>query len=549
MELYNARRPAGGRLAECQTTIGFAVDKPQAPVPQFGGIEHSKNDKRLYCESQHETTESLLSAHTFAKLQSFRYCDEQSSILAREPALVSEKTTPQGLNKDNLSKEHMQSYQPGHERISGAIQNTKSQDTCYVPSYQIQSHEDSPGLKSLNDVMRVTQDGVLENLTHPTVTGPISRHEDHPDDISEDTRHYSFRDDISVLARMSSEYSDTDGLYEGIDDATLTTLLEITDPIISPGQDPAVLMTTPKNSLRKRCENSLLTPQVFEGITSSGTIDDRNLATQNHPQWSGLSNGVENPSRSPEVSAAQRVTKVLPCENAIQKQQVDKSNMPAKPSWILTHRKPSKSLGSVRPFMRPPFPAGVPEKSPVQGLNSSYMVLRTCFRISEARRAGLSRAPQPSKGPDATKIQSKIPVPLIELYAFVEGSYRSGCRQCFRFVDLFFPSKPPYLSGVWEGWHYNPVFEQCGRDFLGVGGREWVYETKNHGQVNQRKMCRVIGTLTTKAESLNSEGYTRFGETSLLSPQSIRETLLIDIRSIQTATWSDVIYTKGIVMP
>ena len=87
------------------------------------------------------------------------------------------------------------------------------------------------------------------------------------------------------------------------------------------------------------------------------------------------------------------------------------------------------------PFARPAFPTRVPDGSPVPGVTADT-VLRTCFRIGEALRAG---ATCDGTGQDA----------VVELFARVKSSSREDgtTKQHFELADLFH-DRPPFVSGV-----------------------------------------------------------------------------------------------------
>ena len=227
---------------------------------------------------------------------------------------------------------------------------------------------------------------------------------------------------------------------------------------------------------------------------------------------------------------------------------------------------------ALRPFVRPPFPRPVHDRSPIQGLTSSHTLLRTCFRIGEALIVSLSQGasthltPKPAKPALPSQLEPVIPPPslkpgtgpgamptvLIELYALVESSHRINNTQYFIFADLFFPSRPPYLVGVWEGCAANAVFEEDGRAFLGPGGREWRWDDackqrKNGGVeggdgCGGRKMCRVVGVIERDG---NGKGHGMQGVTTL--PGRAGDVVVMSVLSIWKATWSDVEYVKGIV--
>lgn len=116
--------------------------------------------------------------------------------------------------------------------------------------------------------------------------------------------------------------------------------------------------------------------------------------------------------------------------------------------------------GRPIPFSLPPFPALVPDRSPIPGLTNTTNIL-TAFRISSAITASRLH-----KNTDT----------IIELYARVLSSHREGHKQFFRFGDLF-TDKPPFLEGVYCVWKGVDLWDEDCRVFLGEGG----------------KMCRVVG--------------------------------------------------------
>ena len=134
------------------------------------------------------------------------------------------------------------------------------------------------------------------------------------------------------------------------------------------------------------------------------------------------------------------------------------------------HAPPPQPAPPRKPIVRPPFPDPVNARSLVHGV-SAATVLRTCFRIGEALRAG-SRA-----------VHAADDV-VIELYARVASSAREGSRapasslsspvgsgrQDFTFVDLFH-DRPPYLKGVYDLWKGAELWDAESREFLDAGGR------------------------------------------------------------------------------
>jgi hypothetical protein len=140
---------------------------------------------------------------------------------------------------------------------------------------------------------------------------------------------------------------------------------------------------------------------------------------------------------------------------------------------------------------------------------------------------------------------------LIELYAFVTESYRDGNRQFFTFADLFFPLRPPYLSGVWEGLGENTIHSNDGQYFLEPNGKAWrraaqpsikMMNQSRHATSEELsgRMCRVIGTLTWKDKLVSPRTNLSPKECNPVHPK-------MKIFRIWAASWEDVEYVKGIV--
>ncbi|KAI9781759.1 MAG: hypothetical protein M1839_005752 [Geoglossum umbratile] len=152
------------------------------------------------------------------------------------------------------------------------------------------------------------------------------------------------------------------------------------------------------------------------------------------------------------------------------------------------------ATGKPKPFVRPPFPERVQDRSPIVGL-SSKTLLRTCFRVGEALRAG-SHAGR--WGQDA----------IIELYARVVFSSRDGWKQHFQFADLFH-DRPPFLSGTYEIFHGTNLWERDSARFLAEDG--------------SGKMCRCIGRMRRAGADWK-----------------------LVVLNIWEAAWDDVAWAKGI---
>lgn len=167
-----------------------------------------------------------------------------------------------------------------------------------------------------------------------------------------------------------------------------------------------------------------------------------------------------------------------------------------------------------QPFLRHIFPSPVRNRSHIQGL-SSHTVLRTCFRIGEAFKAS-------SSSPSATESRTTV----IELYAVLVASYYSSNTQYFTFADLFFPNRPPYLTGKWTGGtpDGNILSRQNDRD----------------AKDDMGSMCRVIGTISSSA------GDNRSSNSANVPAQQMKGMTMI-VQGIWRADWDDIEYVKGIV--
>ncbi|KAI4954825.1 hypothetical protein J4E86_006135 [Alternaria arbusti] len=154
-------------------------------------------------------------------------------------------------------------------------------------------------------------------------------------------------------------------------------------------------------------------------------------------------------------------------------------------------------LGSSKirkPFVRPPFPEAVRDRSPIIGL-SSNLLLRTCFRIGEV----INQSCQASKSGKHI---------MIEMYARVLASERTSTEQQFTFCDLFH-AKPPYIKAVYNAavWKSVQLFEYDSRRLL-----------------QQGRICRCIGTMKREGKEWT-----------------------MTVLNIWEATWEDIEWVQGIV--
>lgn len=147
-----------------------------------------------------------------------------------------------------------------------------------------------------------------------------------------------------------------------------------------------------------------------------------------------------------------------------------------------------------KPIVRPPFPESVRDRSPIIGLSSNSL-LRTCFRIGEV----INQSCQ------ASKSGKRI---MIEMYARILASERTGTEQQFTFCDLFH-ARPPYIKGAYSAaiWKSVPLFEyDCSR------------------LLQQGRICRCIGTM-------KREG----------------KVWTMTVLNIWEATWEDIEWVEAIV--
>ncbi|KAM0331460.1 hypothetical protein ACHAQA_003136 [Verticillium albo-atrum] len=106
------------------------------------------------------------------------------------------------------------------------------------------------------------------------------------------------------------------------------------------------------------------------------------------------------------------------------------------------------------PFIRPPFPEKVHDRSNILGVSSSVL-LRTCFRIGELLKAS-SRCRQANQQV------------IYELYARATYSNRSSQTrtQHFQFKDLF-TDRQPYPNGKLQNWKVGSLLDRQAQDLVG----------------------------------------------------------------------------------
>ena len=166
-------------------------------------------------------------------------------------------------------------------------------------------------------------------------------------------------------------------------------------------------------------------------------------------------------------------------------------------SGALKLNKNSRHLSNHTPFVRPPFPVQVRDRSPIIGL-SSKSLLRTCFRVGEALNVGRQA------------VRNGKPT-IIELYARVASSWREpdSVKQHFVFSDLFH-DHPPFMNGVYGLWKGVELWDYDSGRFLNPS--------------EQQRMCRCIGKMKRDGKKWK-----------------------LVVLNIWEATWDDVDYAQGII--
>lgn len=152
------------------------------------------------------------------------------------------------------------------------------------------------------------------------------------------------------------------------------------------------------------------------------------------------------------------------------------------------------------PFIRPPFPKPIRDRSPILGL-TNHTVLRTCFRIGEALNAAAA----------ASRANTDA---IIELYARIISSEMEparGFKRTFQIGDLF-TDKPPYLNATYSLWKGVDRWDADSKPFLGESGKG--------------KMARVMGRIKRCAQGGGCE---------------------MVVLSIWEVDWEDVEVAKGII--
>ena len=162
----------------------------------------------------------------------------------------------------------------------------------------------------------------------------------------------------------------------------------------------------------------------------------------------------------------------------------------------------------LQPFVRPAFPKPIKTSPLLPNVSPTRRIL-TCFRIADILRAATS--------PN---------IILLEIYAAVTSSHRAVSKQHFTFSDLFFPARPPQISGTYVGWQGIDLFEDDTRPFL---------KARADKPVKCRATCVLLRKegLGTKSSAPTAAGITN---------------IRLKVLSIWRADWEDVRYAKGLIL-
>ena len=332
---------------------------------------------------------------------------------------------------------------------------------------------------------------MMQSMLVPAEEEPLGSNSQ-PQDLSDDT----FLDNGQLLddkSRWPGFISDLDDRILYDEDRT-STASNIIDVPSSPGlssQASCILTHVTGNANPDRVRTSEGSENCFDDYDLDDGLIDLMADKFQHFQ------------ATPETPAKRPVSpklKWLPAKNYT----------PAKSSKIpvSSHQDPPQRLradlnGGVPPFVRPPFPNPVRDRSPILGL-TNRTVLRICFRIGE----GLNAAAVASR----TNVDA-----IVELYARIVSSSREasgGYKQHFQFGDLF-TDKPPYLSGLYTLWKGVGLWDNDSKELAGEQGRG--------------KMVRVLGRIK-KKEPRHEQG----------------PAVEMIVLSIWEVDWEDIGVAKGI---
>lgn len=306
----------------------------------------------------------------------------------------------------------------------------------------------------------------------------------------------------SIPGSLSLEVIDDDDEYpmDDYDEAELAKLAELAGPLIIESNSP------PSNWLPSDAESR--DREVYDEKLGHSPISSKPIHEKRSRVQENLINECQlRPHASieslaePEDWSFLNQPRSLPDKNESFRQDTPPTTLP-EPSRPYSVTDDRHEYLPLSPFARPPFPVKVLDRSPVPGITSNSL-LRTCFRIGEALRAGsvCSHLRQ-----DA----------VIELFARVTFSSREdgSHKQHFQFADLFH-SNPPFVAAVLENYLVSPLQETESRALLTAVG-----------EPREGEMVRCLGRLKRK---LKGNGW------------------VMHVINIRKTDWEEVRWTKRIV--
>ncbi len=343
-----------------------------------------------------------------------------------------------------------------------------------------------------HDEFPMDDDGLEEIMQSITSPAPIARA-----DLVDDWRPNFFDDDFFLDdVELTDDFlilphakPCSDNLSRHVEPKKSATHEEdITSLPSQASQSPCVLIQVSGNAFSAK-SNHLGTPEGSENCFDDDDLDE-GLAAHSSDVLQ-----PPTPLTSPEKPTTPKLQWMPP-----------KMYTPGKSSQVpvslvdVPHLVPTNANGEALPFLRPPFPELIRDRSPILGL-SNRTVLRTCFRIGEALNAAAV----------ASRVNTDA---IVELYARVVSSEREnegGLKQFFQFGDLF-TDKPPYLSATYSLWKGVGLWNLDSKVFLGKAGKG--------------KLARIMGRIKRRDKGGGCE---------------------MTIMSIWEVDWEDVGAAKGIV--
>jgi hypothetical protein len=176
----------------------------------------------------------------------------------------------------------------------------------------------------------------------------------------------------------------------------------------------------------------------------------------------------------------------------------------------------------LKPFMRSPLCIEMISTLPELPSINTERRTPTCFRIAEVLRL------QAMLSEPATAQTT-----MVELYAKIVGCSRKDNVQTIQFADLFFPGRPPYLTGTRKIISDDTVFDIDGASPL-TKPTKAISQGQPSNNLQSYKLCRAIAELK---------------PSPVLPSSRTRQTLEVDVLSIWETDWEDVERVRGIVDP